>query len=428
MTISQCIIVKNEEENIKKALSWGKNIVDEQIVVDTGSTDRTVEIAKEMGATVLHFPWKNDFAAAKNFAIQKAYGDWIMFLDADEYFEERDTAKIVEYLRVIDSMKPEKGEEKPSVVMTSWINIDKNHKIINVSKQQRIFRNRKYIRYVGRIHEYIDDMRGKGLVIADLTEELNIYHTGYDQEIYEKTKKLERNIEIIQQILDEKPDCADMQLYMAESQSAKGNAKVAMEYVMKAVKNRDNSLEGEKLLVAHQMELYQSLLVKDSMNISKDDVMQMYDVAVKLDATYPDFDIALAFWYQEWGEPSKVVLHLLQALEKADKCANLTYSRVTEFIGPIYQLLTKNCYELQEWQGTVEYGSQYLQLNPYDEEVLGIMLRVFLDIGKEPSDNIMNYILKLYDVHRGKDIKFLKSVAGKIENQELKEKIKQLTY
>lgn len=80
------MIVKNEEKNIRKALTWGKSIVCEQIVVDTGSTDKTVEIAKEMGAKVFHFEWIDDFSAAKNFAIDQASGNWIAFLDADEYF------------------------------------------------------------------------------------------------------------------------------------------------------------------------------------------------------------------------------------------------------------------------------------------------------------------------------------------------------
>lgn len=72
--ISQCMIVKDEEENIRKALSWGKGIVWEQIVVDTGSRDRTVQIAESMGARVYHYTWTNDFSAAKNYAISKARG------------------------------------------------------------------------------------------------------------------------------------------------------------------------------------------------------------------------------------------------------------------------------------------------------------------------------------------------------------------
>ena len=71
MRISQCMIVKNEEANIEKALSWGRGILWEQIVVDTGSTDRTVELAEAMGAKIYHFDWIDDFAAAKNYAIKK---------------------------------------------------------------------------------------------------------------------------------------------------------------------------------------------------------------------------------------------------------------------------------------------------------------------------------------------------------------------
>ena len=82
--LSQCMIVRDEEKNIERALSWGKDLVYEQIVVDTGSTDRTVELALAMGAKVYHFQWIDDFAAAKNYAISKASGDWIAFLDADE--------------------------------------------------------------------------------------------------------------------------------------------------------------------------------------------------------------------------------------------------------------------------------------------------------------------------------------------------------
>ena len=102
MKISQAMIVKNEEKNIEKALSWGKGIVAEQIVVDTGSTDRTVEIAEKMGAKVVHFPWQDDFALAKNFAISQCQYPWIALLDADEYFEEKDAKKLMEIIKRVD--------------------------------------------------------------------------------------------------------------------------------------------------------------------------------------------------------------------------------------------------------------------------------------------------------------------------------------
>ena len=82
--LSVCMIVKNEERFLGQCLASVKDIADELIVIDTGSTDRTVEIAREHGAQVGHFEWCNDFAAARNASIAPATGDWILFLDADE--------------------------------------------------------------------------------------------------------------------------------------------------------------------------------------------------------------------------------------------------------------------------------------------------------------------------------------------------------
>ena len=82
--LSVCMIVKNEERFLGQCLASVKDIADELIVIDTGSTDRTVEIAREHGAQVGYFEWCNDFAAARNASIAPATGDWILFLDADE--------------------------------------------------------------------------------------------------------------------------------------------------------------------------------------------------------------------------------------------------------------------------------------------------------------------------------------------------------
>ena len=119
LRLSQCMIVKNEEENIERALSWGKGIMWEQIVVDTGSTDQTVDIAKRMGAKIYHFDWIDDFAAAKNFAIEQASGDWIVFLDADEYMLQEDMYKLP------DMIKKARKQGLESL-RTLWLQMDDN--------------------------------------------------------------------------------------------------------------------------------------------------------------------------------------------------------------------------------------------------------------------------------------------------------------
>lgn len=85
MKINLVMIVKNEERSLRRCLKAVRPLVDEMIIADTGSSDRTVEIAKSMGARVVEFPWVNDFSAARNFALEQSDADWNLVLDADEY-------------------------------------------------------------------------------------------------------------------------------------------------------------------------------------------------------------------------------------------------------------------------------------------------------------------------------------------------------
>lgn len=82
--LSLCMIVKNEEKNLAACLDSAKKIYDELIIVDTGSSDRTIEIAERFGAKVFHFDWDNDFSAARNYSLDQATGEWVFILDADE--------------------------------------------------------------------------------------------------------------------------------------------------------------------------------------------------------------------------------------------------------------------------------------------------------------------------------------------------------
>ena len=99
MKITGCYIVKNEAEVLARSLESIAGEVDELVIVDTGSTDDTVAVAKSYGATVLRYKWCDDFAAARNYALAHLRGEWVVFLDADEYFTvdtKKNLRKIVE--------------------------------------------------------------------------------------------------------------------------------------------------------------------------------------------------------------------------------------------------------------------------------------------------------------------------------------------
>ncbi len=101
--LSLCMIVKNEEQHIARCLMNAKPVADEIIVVDTGSTDMTKDIAKAFGATVYDFPWTGSFAEARNFSLSKASGDWVLVLDADEVISPLDHPKFQRVVRTRDS-------------------------------------------------------------------------------------------------------------------------------------------------------------------------------------------------------------------------------------------------------------------------------------------------------------------------------------
>ncbi len=187
---SACVIVRNEEKNLPRWLKCMSALADEIVVVDTGSTDNTVEIARKAGARLFSFPWINDFAAAKNFAIEQAKGKWIFFLDADEYWEKKDFAIIRKTLRQYDKQKDVIG----FVCRLINIDVDNHNRILNENLHIRIFRNLLQLRYKGAIHEQLV-YSGTGKKEMKLLPEAAIIHTGYSAST--DICKAKRNLQIM---------------------------------------------------------------------------------------------------------------------------------------------------------------------------------------------------------------------------------------
>ena len=187
MKISACSIVKNEALNIGRSIESYKDSVDEIIIVDTGSTDNTVEICKAYGAKVFLLEWNNNFAEAKNFAINQATGDWIIFLDADEWFVPKlDKKLLVNIINKVDKFA--------DGIISTMCDCDGNIKNIFVrGKVVRIFKRSKKIRYHGSIHERIKN-EDKEIELVYLPE-FEIFHSGYSKDIVESKSK--RNLDTL---------------------------------------------------------------------------------------------------------------------------------------------------------------------------------------------------------------------------------------
>ena len=190
-TLSLCMIVKDEEEFLPKCLESVKDVVDEMVVVDTGSTDRTVEIARAYGAKVYHHPWQDSFSEARNYGLQFATGDWILQLDADEELAREDAPILKEILRAVDKV-PE-----VNAIFVAIHNIFKG----GVAKHyfQRIFR-RGHGHYEGIVHNQL---------VYDgyaATSEIKVYHYGYDLSPDRMERKFIRTSGLLHRHLKEHPE------------------------------------------------------------------------------------------------------------------------------------------------------------------------------------------------------------------------------
>jgi hypothetical protein len=181
------MIVKDEEANLPRCLASAADLVHEVIVVDTGSTDRTRELARSFGARVFDFPWKDSFAAARNESLRHATGDWIFWLDADDHLDEANREKLRDLFAGL-------ADEIGAYVMKYLSPWDSSGGS-TVVQQVRLFRNHPQVRWQHRVHEQIlPAVCAAGGVVR--WTDVVIYHTGYSDPAL-RQRKLQRNLRLL---------------------------------------------------------------------------------------------------------------------------------------------------------------------------------------------------------------------------------------
>ncbi|PGW35223.1 glycosyltransferase family 2 protein [Bacillus thuringiensis] len=215
-TITLCMIVKNEELVIEKCLERVKEIVDEIIIVDTGSTDNTINICEKYTKNIYHFNWNHHFAKARNFSIQFAKSDWILWLDADE---EIDAGQFKD----IKTILKQTNAEILYLPIINYVGDKINDEEIYQISQPRLFRNDLGLTFKYIIHEQLDISKRK---FESINVNIPINHYGYlDGRVKEKNKH-QRNLELLQLGLQEKNPSPFIEYYLAsEYFSVKNNEK-----------------------------------------------------------------------------------------------------------------------------------------------------------------------------------------------------------
>ncbi len=202
LRLSLCMIVKNEERFLRNCLESAKPLVDEMVIVDTGSTDGTIEIAREYGAKVIQHPWNEDFSEARNVSLKHATGNWALWLDADEEIAPGAAAAFRKAM-----------EEAPANIggflclFQNWLSssVRREGSEVAIHHALRLFRLKPGVKFQGRIHEQnLRSLQDLGYDYGK-TDGLVIDHFGYAGEIMSLRNKHDRFISMLKREVEENP-------------------------------------------------------------------------------------------------------------------------------------------------------------------------------------------------------------------------------
>lgn len=255
-TISLCMIVKNEEKYIERCLNSVKDKVDEFIVVDTGSSDSTVEIVRRYTSNIYNYEWKHDFSEARNFSLQFAKSDYILVLDADEYLD------------------------SDADLQTDIIS-GKDYYLLNIRNALsyggafnhiavRLFANNRGLRYQNRLHEHLNILADNhGFTGGNAGS--SIHHTGYTAEIMEEKEKIKRNLPLMLKEVEENPDAYNL-YNMGKTYMSADDFENAIKYFQRAYPLSMNRLFLPELITKLAYCLGQFGRSEESLTILKDAV------------------------------------------------------------------------------------------------------------------------------------------------------------
>jgi len=362
--ISLCMIVRNEEKRLGKCLASVINLVHEIIVVDTGSRDRTKDIAGRFGGRIFDFAWADDFAAARNSGLRQASGDWILVLDADEYLEEATGAKIMELttrhdaadmylLPVRNLIAPGLGEWQTSLAL-------------------RLFRNSPDLRFRGKIHEQVIVPADKRVEIAEKGPW--IIHPGYVDS--RRAEKSRRNMDMLKKALASEPRQPYYHYYISTEYIIQGDFKNALDHVRQALAG----IPADVLLFRVAAVRNAVLCLTELGGLDEAEEMLQSEIAIH--DRFPDYYYYLGNVYREKGEYARAIANFNKALAiKAPSLAGCSVSGSAGFKSLFHRGLCQE--KLRRYFEAVESFRAAMRENPSFDVPLANLIKCLLFVGKE---------------------------------------------
>ena len=372
-----------------------RKIASEMIIVDTGSTDRTVELAKAANAKLYFYKWENDFAAAKNFALDKATGNWIFFLDADEYFSEQTIHNVLPFIARININKKIDAIISPRLEL----NMDENNRYMGTSQVVRIFRNSLYLRYEGKIHEALMRQNGN-LRLIEPECKIEICHTGYSHTIIRN--KLKRNLEILQEEIAETGENRRHYLYLLDCYYGLEDYTKAVYYAKKSIDEKLAPLGQECMPYRRWID---SLVFAEA---EIEELLNVVDIAIEKYPDLPEFYWNKGKFLFDQKDYVKAETYFRKALEKRSlgktKGGSGTFETKLNFL---YYLLGEVCRLKGNIENAVTFFVTSLEFDRYNKTAL---MALYKSIRLCDPVDIIEIFQHLYNGKVEQDMEFVISV------------------
>lgn len=391
--LSVCMIVKNEEKVLRRCLESIVGIADEIIIADTGSNDKTKNIALEFTDQVFDYIWEDDFSKARNFVGSKASGDWILVIDADEYVD-RESFTVFKQ----DLFNKPPSDNILAVKIVNFVGI--NGKDTTLNYHERLYKNNGLINYYRSIHELLvhkDSMEKRGF------SDLIIYHSGYMKDVVKEKEKSKRNLSLL---LNKKVKEPIDYYFIGNEYDQLGILDKAINNYQKGFKLSDNINRDwvKKLLLRLVHALHKAKRNNEALEIAES--------CEKIFVDLVDFKYYKGQIYFDTKEYNKAKLVfeeilLLRGKLKADSSIDFLELLPNKILGQIYEIE-------KEFHKAVQHYTSALSINDADEYIWARLINLLANHSslEELSGFLNNNLLNKKNMTPVRVIKILLSVPN----------------
>ena len=370
--LSVCLIARNEEKFLGTCLASVRGLADEIVVVDTGSTDRTVEIAKEHGALVDHFTWCDDFSAARNAALAHATGDWVLILDADETVPEKSHAA----LRALMANPKVMGWRLPI--------LESGFEQQGCSYVPRLFRNAPALFFVGRVHEQIFpciEARRQEWGLENNLGDAVLMHFGYCAEVMKDRKKVERNLALLERAVKESPDDTNLMMNYGLELSRSGRFVESLEQYRLAFEGMSALPDSMLVPEMRDMLLTQMTGRLVDANLPEEVVQVLTSPLANRGGLNATLHFSLALTYVKLHKYADAERHFRECLSLRDQPSLSPINPEIRKSGPRYCLAVCLGHQGKK-QAAIEMYQEALREEPDSRQIRFDLARALADIGE----------------------------------------------